>query len=153
MKYFGIIDKNVATIFQLQWKIGNISEMFLQYSVLCGRFIENLKNLVGLIFQESISLHLHNWSSSLPQLITKVPIFTDYKIVFVWIYDNFRDSTRSLYYPAGVRQSLSLDIIDHVCTSSFVRKHSRYGYGFACSRPWPLTSRTRKNRRAPSSIR
>ena len=36
MKYFGIIDKNVAAIFQLHWKIGNISDMFLQYSVLCG---------------------------------------------------------------------------------------------------------------------
>ena len=36
MKYFGIIDKNVAAIFQLQWKIGNFSDMFLQYSVLCG---------------------------------------------------------------------------------------------------------------------
>ena len=38
MKYFGIIDKNFAAIFQLQWKIGNISDMFLQYSVLCGTF-------------------------------------------------------------------------------------------------------------------
>ena len=37
MKYFGIIDKNVAAIFHLQWKIVNISDMFLQYSVLCGR--------------------------------------------------------------------------------------------------------------------
>ena len=37
MKYVGIIDKNSAAIFQLQWKIGNISDMFLQYSVLCGR--------------------------------------------------------------------------------------------------------------------
>ena len=37
MKYFGIIDKNVAVIFQLQWKIGNISDTFLQYSVLCGK--------------------------------------------------------------------------------------------------------------------
>ena len=36
MKYFGIVDKNAATIFQFQWKIGNISDMFLQYSVLCG---------------------------------------------------------------------------------------------------------------------
>ena len=36
MKYFGIIDENVAAIFQLQWKIGNISDIFLQYSVLCG---------------------------------------------------------------------------------------------------------------------
>ena len=36
MKYFEIIDKNIAAIFQLQWKIGNISDMFLQYSVLCG---------------------------------------------------------------------------------------------------------------------
>ena len=36
MKYFGIIDKNIAAIFQLQWKIGNISDMFLQYSVLRG---------------------------------------------------------------------------------------------------------------------
>ena len=36
MKYFGIINKNVAAKFQLQWKIGNISDMFLQYSVLFG---------------------------------------------------------------------------------------------------------------------
>ena len=36
MKYFAIFDKNIATIFQLQWKISNISDMFLQYSVLCG---------------------------------------------------------------------------------------------------------------------
>ena len=36
VKYFAICDKNIATIFQLQWKIGNISDMFLQYSVLCG---------------------------------------------------------------------------------------------------------------------
>ena len=35
MKYFGLIDKNVVTIFQLQWKIGNIADTFLQYSVLC----------------------------------------------------------------------------------------------------------------------
>ena len=39
MKYFRIIEKNVATIFQLQWKIGNISDMFLQFSVLCGYLI------------------------------------------------------------------------------------------------------------------
>ena len=36
MKYFKIIDKNVAVIFQSQSKIGNFSDMFLQYSVLCG---------------------------------------------------------------------------------------------------------------------
>ena len=36
MKYFAIFDKNVATIFQLQWKIRNISDMFLQYSVVYG---------------------------------------------------------------------------------------------------------------------
>ena len=36
MTYFGIIDKNVAAIFQLQCKIGNISDMFLHYFVLCG---------------------------------------------------------------------------------------------------------------------
>ena len=38
VKYFAIFDKNIATIFQLQWKIGNISNMFLQYSVLCGQY-------------------------------------------------------------------------------------------------------------------
>ena len=49
MKYFGIIDKNVAAIFQLQWKIGNISDMFLQYSVLCGysQAIYSALNLTG----------------------------------------------------------------------------------------------------------
>ena len=34
MKYFAIFDKNVASIFQLQWD-GNIFDMFLQRPVLC----------------------------------------------------------------------------------------------------------------------
>ena len=41
MKYFVIFDKNVAAIFQLQWNIGNIPDIFLQYSVLCGEYIQN----------------------------------------------------------------------------------------------------------------
>ena len=32
------LTKNIVTIFQLQWKIGNISDMFLEYSVLCGTY-------------------------------------------------------------------------------------------------------------------
>ena len=36
MKYFAIFDKNVATIFQSQWNIENIPDIFLQYFVLCG---------------------------------------------------------------------------------------------------------------------
>ena len=36
MKYFAVFDGNVATIFHLQWKIVNISDMLFQYSVLCG---------------------------------------------------------------------------------------------------------------------
>ena len=34
MKHFAIFYKNVETIFQFQWKNENISDMFLQYSVL-----------------------------------------------------------------------------------------------------------------------
>ena len=34
MKYFEIIDK-ILPLFQSQWKIENISGLFLQYSVLC----------------------------------------------------------------------------------------------------------------------
>ena len=34
MKYLAIFDRNVATIFHLKWKIGNIFDMFLEYSVL-----------------------------------------------------------------------------------------------------------------------
>ena len=37
MKYFARFDKNLATIFQLQWNIGNIPDVFLQYSMLRGR--------------------------------------------------------------------------------------------------------------------
>ena len=37
MKYFVIFDKNVETIFQLQWQIINISDIFLQYLVLYAR--------------------------------------------------------------------------------------------------------------------
>ena len=36
MKYFAIFDEIVATIFQLQWNVGNIPDISLQYSVLCG---------------------------------------------------------------------------------------------------------------------
>ena len=36
IKYFAIFDKNISTIFQLQWNIKNIPDIFLQYSVLCG---------------------------------------------------------------------------------------------------------------------
>ena len=42
MKYFTIFDRNVATIFYLQRKIGNISDMFLQYSVLYGHYFCHL---------------------------------------------------------------------------------------------------------------
>ena len=44
MKYFEIIDKNVAAIFQLQWKIGNIFDVFLKYSVQCEYFGSNFLN-------------------------------------------------------------------------------------------------------------
>ena len=40
MKYFGIIDKNDAAIFQLQWKIENISDIILQYFVLCRKYTD-----------------------------------------------------------------------------------------------------------------
>ena len=42
MKYFAVFDKNIVTIFQLQWNIVNISDMFLQYSVLCGIIIAKI---------------------------------------------------------------------------------------------------------------
>ena len=37
IKYFAMLDKNVATIFQLKNNIRNISDNFLQYSVLCEK--------------------------------------------------------------------------------------------------------------------
>ena len=45
VKYFAIFEKNIATIFQLQLKIGNISDMFLQYSVLCGYLVKEFHQL------------------------------------------------------------------------------------------------------------
>ena len=38
MKYFGIIDKIVATIFQLRWKIGNISDMHVS-AIFCAMWV------------------------------------------------------------------------------------------------------------------
>ena len=38
MKYFGIIDKNVAAIFQLQWMIGNISDVS---AIFCAMWVSN----------------------------------------------------------------------------------------------------------------
>ena len=43
MKYFAIFVKNDAAIFQLQWNIGNIPDMFLQYSVLCGLYLLRIR--------------------------------------------------------------------------------------------------------------
>ena len=41
MKYFTIFEKKVERIFQLQWKIGNVSDIFLQCSLLCGYLCRN----------------------------------------------------------------------------------------------------------------
>ena len=35
---YEIFDKNIATIFPLQWNAWNISDIFLQYSEPCGIF-------------------------------------------------------------------------------------------------------------------
>ena len=53
MKYFSIFYKNVATIFQLQWNIENIPDIFLQYSVLCGliRLFFSPCNLITFFFK------------------------------------------------------------------------------------------------------
>ena len=48
MKYFVIFDKNIAKTFQLQWKIGNVSDMFLQYSVLFGTIYPSHRQRVSL---------------------------------------------------------------------------------------------------------
>ena len=49
MKYLAILEKNVATIFQLQWNIGNISDIFLQYSVLCGTIVPRVKSIENVL--------------------------------------------------------------------------------------------------------
>ena len=62
MKYFSIFEVNVATVFNLQWKIGNISDMFLQYSVLCGKqynIAERLR-LIGI----RLNAFLGKWRST-----------------------------------------------------------------------------------------
>ena len=53
MKNFAIFDKNIATIFQLQWNIENIPDIFLQYSVLRGYIL----NIVIKYLNEFISYH------------------------------------------------------------------------------------------------
>ena len=49
MKYFAIFDENVATIFELQWNIGNISDIFLQY--LC--YVLSKYNFYGGIWNQN----------------------------------------------------------------------------------------------------
>ena len=56
MKYFGIIDKNVAAIYQLQWKIGNIFDVFLQNSVLCGIAPKYFDNIVEIFLGNIVRL-------------------------------------------------------------------------------------------------
>ena len=67
MKYFAIFDKNVI-IFLLQWKIGNISYMFLQYSVLCGldlllrKFVANFRHFYIVYFDPSIFYYISKFT-------------------------------------------------------------------------------------------
>ena len=71
MKYFGIIDKNLAAKFQLQCKIRNISDMFLQYSVLCGVLqIISYKNFKAraLGHLESVNTFCDNLKQGMAQL-------------------------------------------------------------------------------------
>ena len=58
MKYFAIFDKNVATILQLQWNIGNIPDIFLQYSVLCGYEIWHTSETVTTLYSSQFSWQL-----------------------------------------------------------------------------------------------
>ena len=71
MKYFEIIDKNVAAIFQLQWKIGNISDMFLQYSVLSG-FIMIIVHFLS--FASSIDENIRKWPQT--ETVSQTGAFT-----------------------------------------------------------------------------
>ena len=89
MKYFGIIDKNVAAIFQLQWKIGNISDMFLQYSVLCGYLIvsyphstEYCKKMSGIF----IIFHC-NWN-----IIASFKYLVFFSIKYLFVFKNISES-------------------------------------------------------------
>ena len=50
MKYFAIFYRNVATIFHLKWKIGNISDMFLQYSELYKQPFGHYTKVLALSF-------------------------------------------------------------------------------------------------------
>ena len=61
MKYFAIFEKNVKRIFQLQWKIGNISDIFLQYSVLCERSFVHGIDCAGVIRHGSV-MHRYKWA-------------------------------------------------------------------------------------------
>ena len=98
MKYFGIIDKNVAAIFPLQWKIGNISDMFLHYSVLCG-IINN-----STMFQLTLYVLVQNKRS----IVIPISFFmwnfsSDVTWYFWWnfVYGNY------CIYHRGVRQEKS----------------------------------------------
>ena len=59
MKYFGIIDKNVAAIFQLQWKIGNISAIICAMWV--GMIFGTRGFLLSLITNSSSKLRNSKW--------------------------------------------------------------------------------------------
>ena len=66
MKYLAIFEENIPKIFQLQWNIGNIFDMFLQYSVLRGYFVK--KNNVGSkLIKKS---YLFTWNYNFELIIT-----------------------------------------------------------------------------------
>ena len=53
MKYFAIFDKNVETIFQLQWKIANISDISAIFCAIWVKFTEDLYLNFSLIYEFS----------------------------------------------------------------------------------------------------
>ena len=89
MEYFAIFDKNIATIFQLQFKIENISDMFLQYSVLCGKVSEIPWLILQTIDNKNILKIFLKYSTNYSTTLTNSSKNFSSNIVDSWIFFRF----------------------------------------------------------------
>ena len=86
MKYFVTFDKNVAKIFQLQWNIENDFDIFLQYSMLCGKHKSRKVKLIFSNISKDINLILC-WITSIQKKWHLDNLWWHYKNcgVFQWM--------------------------------------------------------------------
>ena len=94
MKYFSIFDKNIATIFQLQWKTGNILTCFCNILCYVGSHTWISRNLFADSIRQSIFFAL-----SRARVVSCILLVDRSGIVTWWLFRGFSCLHGTHYIP------------------------------------------------------